>query len=172
MTTCRDCSKPATNGVLCKEHRDKYNKVSKHIREDRKQRGVCARCGNDLDPNSIYYCTVHMLEAKKKNKRHDIKLSGGIRHLLEKERLDKRELLEARKKLAGAIQNSSFLINLDSREKDVLNLRILSGAMSLRKVGKRLGLTYEFIRQIENSIAKKLKIYLERQKIAILEKKS
>ena len=123
---CRDCQRPATNGILCKEHRDKYNLTSKQLIENRLEAGLCIQCGLKPDPNSTVYCTKHMLEAKKRKYIPDQKVSGGLKMIIGKDREGKKKLIRLRKKLGVISRQPDFVLD-EPQEKEIFNLRMQIG---------------------------------------------
>lgn len=163
---CRECSSPATNGIFCKEHRDKYNFISRQLVEERLANHLCIQCGSLPDPNSAVYCTKHMLLEKKRKYIPDRKISGGMKLIIGKTRVDKKQLIKLRKKLGTISRKPDFVLD-DPKEKEIFNLRILSGSVSLRKVSAQLGISHEQVRIVEEKLAKKFKTYLDKKKIDI-----
>lgn len=163
---CRECSEPATNGILCKEHREKYNLISKQLIEERLEARLCIQCGMEPDPNSAVYCTKHMLEAKKRKYISDRKVSGGLKTIIGKEREEKNKLIRLRKKLGTISRQPDFVLD-EPQEKEIFNLRILSGSVSLRKVSHQLNISHEQVRVIEQRLANKFKTYIDKKGIVL-----
>ena len=151
---CRDCPKPATNGVFCEYHRSKYNELTKQVRQERKSKGLCIKCGDKLDPDSITHCTRHRLMARKTLS--DQHLSKPLRIIFGQERMDKAKLREKRVELASIARSKGFVTMLTPEEREIYNLRILSGTLSLRDVADRLDKSHEWVRKVENKLAKRL----------------
>jgi len=166
LKTCKACTKPATRGVYCDFHRKQANDARDELAKRRKEAGLCVKCGKETDENSFAYCTKHMLANQKRRRLSDVKLSGGIRTILNKDRVDKEDLILIKKKLSDVLTASDFQSRIDDTERKVLNLRILSDK-SLRKAGNELGLTYEWVRQIETKVANKVKDYIDKKEVEL-----
>ena len=157
---CIDCSAKATHGVYCARHRRKYNLISAELREKRRKNNVCIRCGIDLDPFSVLYCTPHKLESQRRQKKSDVALHGGTKIILRKNRMDKEKLASIRQKLIDLAEQKKFKLTLSPNQQKVLNLRILTGAISLRKAAEIIGLSHEKVRQIEEESAERFRHFL------------
>ena len=94
-----------------------------------------------------------------------IVLRGAMLHLFRRNEMDKSKLEECRHKLAERIPRS-FRSDLSDLELWVLDNRILAPRpASLRKAGKETHVSYEWIRKIEMSLAKRLRRYLLHNKV-------
>lgn len=156
---CRECTKPATHGVFCQEHREKYNAITREVRAERKKNGVCILCGDKLSKESSNYCNKHTRYFRKKQELSDIAIFGALAKILEKKRADKKKIVEIKAKLKEIINNSGFKLN--DQEKIVLDFRVLSSYPETHdQLARRLNVTRQRAQQIESSLTKKLYSFL------------
>lgn len=165
---CRDCTKPATDGIFCFFHRQKYNAASTKVRQERKNAGLCLRCPNPIGTINDRFCDAHAIETQFKTKRSDVSLPSSMAELLGVKRIDKNKLVRIKTELQKNL-SEEFIDNLSDTEKVVLEYRILNEyPISLRIMGKTLDLSHEWIRKTENDLIAKLKIYINKNNINLI----
>lgn len=157
---CRDCTKPATHGVYCKGHRDKYNRLGEEIRDQRRLNGLCVVCGDIICKDSRSYCAVHLDYIRKIQALSDVALSGGLKEILDVNRIDKKRLGDIKDEMRKMFDHADFVI--EDRDKTIWELRILTQyQMPLQGIGKKFGITRERVRQLESRLTKRALKYLE-----------
>jgi DNA-directed RNA polymerase specialized sigma subunit len=166
---CRDCGEPATHGIFCKAHREKYDKASAKLREQRQQDKLCTRCGETLAPNSSIYCAKHLEDHQARHEVDDVVLRGGLSILIKtsKRRVPKVRVAAAREVMARYASHKPFSKKLSADEKKILEWRIIKGSATLRETGKLLDMSYERVRQIEEEVAIKLADYLRMKDVRL-----
>ncbi len=163
---CRSCPAPATHGLYCEYHRALANEASEKIRKERMANGRCAKCGDPLSPNSNYYCTIHLNKESYRKQSLFISISGGLKLILNKNKLLYDDLLKAREELRKIAAGLNIA---DPHEKFVLQYRILSdNPMTMRALGKLMNKSHEWVRLTEMDVAKRLMVYMKskRKKVA------
>jgi hypothetical protein len=144
-----------------------YNeRVSVH-RAERQERGVCILCGKKVCKKSVRYCKGHFEHTSALAQRRDRKVSvRGALHVLFGRKIMLRSTLEEKKQaLALRVDKLKFRTDLTDDELWVLENRILiPKRVSLRDAARELGVSYEWVRQIELRLAENLKTYLGKGK--------
>lgn len=153
---CRECDNKATHGVYCTSHREKYNKISKEIRQCRKENGVCLGCGGETCPESTAYCVLHFHQIKKALEKPDTSVSGALAKVMGVNKFDKKKLNDIKDLLRVYTEHSDLILN--DRQAAILELRVLSHyPMTLADLGDVFGgITRERVRQIEAQLSSKL----------------
>lgn len=158
---CRDCTKPATDGIFCRIHREKYNAVSTKLRHERKKAGVCERCGKELKNKNERLCDIHRLELQSKNKKSDVALSGAMALLLNTKKINKDKLNKIKFEIQIKL-SEEFINSLSGHEKIILEYRVLNEQpIALRTLGNTLEISYEWVRKLEIDLVLKLKDHLK-----------